>query len=258
MKKTAKIEVRIPDDEKNAFSEACKARGETISEAVRKLIRQYNRPRHRTVLMGSLFTAFLSIGVISLITSVNGPSQAQPHSKILGLFTLIDTNQNGWIEASEFQAFYDPRGATKAQSTQLQKEYQSQFEEKDSNSDGRLSSQEFIESSLRQSELEFYGLDLNRDGTLSIDEVMPRQGDKAIHNNRQAILTWGAKINGRAFGRGETVDAAESWDIFQWYWSPDGDLPKEYLARAGELFAEYDLNSNGRVTKQEYLDLEAR
>lgn len=245
MKKTAKIEVRVPEGEKQAFIERCRARGETVSDAIRNLMRKYPGTHSRKLAIVSALGTLTSVAMISVLAVNSGPAEAKQYSALKGVFAYFDTNADDEISFTEFRATYDD-----AVSDDFVRQ---RFQAQDLDSSGDITMSEFIDVLINKARQDFNGLDRDQNSRLDLDEVTPREEDRRIKNAHQAILAWSGSINGSEFRRGRTVEDARSWDIFMWYWGEEGTIPEEYLTRVGQMFREYDEDNDGWITEEEYI-----
>ncbi|MEO1189468.1 MAG: hypothetical protein AAFW60_10375, partial [Pseudomonadota bacterium] len=107
MKKTSKIEVRVPETEKQDFIARCRARGETVSDAIRKLMRKYPTSHNRTLAMSSVLGTLIGVAFISVWAVNSETAEAQQYSALKAVFAYLDVDADQEISFIEFKSTYD-------------------------------------------------------------------------------------------------------------------------------------------------------
>ncbi|GEM_PF-4251679 len=172
-----------------------------------------------------------------------GISSSEFNSNLAGNFSKIDKNGNGTVDLTEFsQHGKERRAAYKAQKEQKRAERkEARFKELDGNSDGAISSKEYVSAAIKKAEERFAKLDGDdQDGKISQQEYSKKRsyGDKrgkpASKMNKKARHPSAEKMFSRMDSNG------------------DGKITREEnRSERSKWFKKLDQNGDGLVTPNE-------
>ena len=194
IKKTEKIEVRLPPETKSEFLETCDRRNETASEAIRGFIERYVERFHVSIADAPLklvarmpwWSRIGSLGAITsaIVLAVTIPIQANGQSAWKTKFDAADRDKNGIIEPSELSVGFSPELAktmpaakVSATSRNITRANWRQFVKMDSNRDAKVTPAEFRKYQDEKTKAILDAFDTNGDRNLDFDELLnPSEG----------------------------------------------------------------------------------
>lgn len=190
-KKTELIEFRISHEAKSAFLDQCKRDDRSASEVIRDLMRDHvdapsKRDQQRkewkpdmTALLRKHPISTSAICALSLfgMSAVATTASADPAQA----FAAIDTNGNGSISLDEYITASEPVAALAMDSDGSDVRVLSREDAKwllhrdyrayDSNGDGKVDEREFMPRFDITTRISFYAIDVDGDGTLTLNEL---------------------------------------------------------------------------------------
>jgi hypothetical protein len=195
-KKTESIEVRLPDETKQAFMKACERRSTSASAVLRSFIERYVRsasraPIHwneelqmlltgtsmRTRAAAGAIVATFAAGVVAV--SIATPARAATDPLLAAVYQWMDTNHDGKLSAAEFLSprSDEPFGAigvvVDTKTRPANETPKALFARLDANHDGSISLGELSAQALARTVLTpaITAADANRDGEVSESEL---------------------------------------------------------------------------------------
>ena len=171
-------------------------------------------------------------------------------------FTALDANQDGIIDATDFQHLFTPDTESGQSPLQklLEKSMQHLVEDRDQDGDGALSAEEF-----GGSEEEFARIDRDGDGLLNASELASDFIDRHPELAVQVELLEGI-LNSLSTSGNETDDSSSmqktASEMFEKFVTTrdrddDGGLSREELGMEKDEFAKLDADKDGLVTADE-------
>lgn len=248
-KRTEKLEVRIPPEEKSAFLGAVRRERRTASEVLRGLIAQYvsaarqniTRVHPRRWRTRGLAAAAATGAVASVVL---WPSAAAPYETAAAYdLRERDANGDGLLTYEEYAQQTQPaREQMSAESLEQfdawERDY---FEGIDLNKDGLVSLEEYQAYWDENSRRSFQQADLDGDGRLVLDELLAGRGkERGIASSMVLVSNFHEGIYE------EDAPLVDDTDR-------NAPLSGQQAARLGQTFAIMDKNRDGVITLEEYM-----
>ena len=273
-KKTENIEIRVSPELKEAVSRLSKARGQSMSEAIRDLLAREvaapSSPRRGAFAMPKLAQpiplkatlAAMSVGVLALGYSLSAqlPAAASSQAEIRVLFAEFDRNGDDQVTAEEFAAFIaieiaeeraeigeDAAFPLACAGTFIEEEHleeasetrdaDEEFAALDSNANQRLEFDEIQAMIMAERARDFIEFDHDGNGFVTLDEVTETLAPPTPEDLRAGLNEEGLP--------GPCIDAIIAEET--------AETDEDPVEEARLLLAEHDVNRDGRIALLEFL-----